>query len=96
MTNLNTDGARHIESLMHHGVTVIAEDGMTTELNMAFYAEALRSCRKGGALAITYSIRVPGVNELLALAVHADGRVDSGSAESILMCLEYNARMLSL
>ena len=82
MTNLE-----HIANLSAHGARIITERG-TVELTEAFYEEAVDSCIRGGANAICYDLLLPGIEEPMALAVHRDGHVDSGSAQSVTACLD--------
>ena len=43
----------------------------------------------GDCSAICYDLFLPGIEEPLLIAIHRDGRVDSGSAENVMRCLDH-------
>ncbi|HAK23155.1 MAG TPA: hypothetical protein DCM58_07735 [Desulfovibrio sp.] len=89
MIDLNTlnPEQRHIEVLRRHGARVGTPDE-SVELNSYFYYNAIDQVNRIGAKAITYRLILPGIDEEMAIAIHSDGHVDSGSAESIALVLD--------
>ena len=41
-----------------------------------------------GYNAICYGIFLPGIDEPMLIAIHRDGRVDTGSVKNVIMCLD--------
>ena len=78
----------HIETLRKHGAHVTGPDGQRTDLSVGFYDAALAGCREGKYNAVCYELFLPGIDEPLLIAVHADGRVDTGSEKAVLRCLD--------
>lgn len=74
---------RHLESLIRHGAQVVDGDG-EKPLNASFVAKAREECRRLHIHAILYDLILPDIEEPLAIAIWADGRIDSGSAENVL------------
>ena len=78
----------HIETLRKHGAQVTGQDGQRTELNSFFYDTAKDECLLKGYEAICYELFLPGIEDRLMIAIHRDGRVDTGSEKNVIMCLE--------
>ena len=74
---------RHLETLIRHGAQVVDGDGMKP-LSTSFVVKAREECRRIHTHAILYDLILPDIDELLAIAIWADGRIDSGSAGSVL------------
>ena len=72
----------HIETLRRHGAQVTGPDGQRVELNSFFWGRAMDACMLGDCSAICYDLFLPGIEEPLLIAIHRDGRVDSGRAEN--------------
>ena len=77
----------HIETLRKHGAQVLGPDGMRTEVNSFFYDCAKDECWLKGYNAICYDLFLPGIDEPMLIAIHRDGRVDTGSVKNVIMCL---------
>ena len=86
LTTLTLDQL-HLERLRKHGARVLLPDG-DTELNSYFVGNAINACIRMGCNAITYAIRLPGIDEEMAIAIHRNGHIDSGSAEAIARILD--------
>ena len=78
----------HIETLRKHGAQVLGPDGQRVELNSFFWGKAMDACMLGGCSAICYELFLPGIDDKLLIAIHRDGRVDSGSEENIMRVLD--------
>ena len=78
----------HIETLRRHGAQVLGPDGQRTELNSCFYDSAKDECWLKNYNAICYDLFLPEIEEALMIAIHRDGRVDTGSAENVIRCLD--------
>ena len=89
MIDLNelTPEQRHIEVLRRHGARIPTETG-SVELNSFFYYNAIDQVNRIGARAITYRLILPDIDDELAIAIHSDGHVDSGSADTVLKVLD--------
>lgn len=74
----------HIESLRRHGVRLIAKDGTTREIPADFLETTTKMLNGIRARKITYSIKVPGTNEEMLLAIWDYGYAESGNADEIL------------
>ena len=86
---LNTALAlEHIRVLGTHGARIQRDDGTSIPLNVEFYHDAVKSCEDSRCVAITYRLSIPEVNEPLLLAAYRDGRVYTGSEETIMRCLD--------
>ena len=79
----------HIETLRRHGAQVLGPDGRRTELNSFFYDSAKDECWLNNYEAICYELFLPGIDEPLLIAIHSDGRVDTGSAKNVIMCIDH-------
>ena len=82
-----TPDQMHIEHLRQHGARVLTSDG-DTELNSYFVGNAINACIRMGCNAITYAMRLPGIEEELAIAIWRNGHIDSGSADTIARVLD--------
>ena len=82
-----TDDQRHIDRLRRHGAKVIL-DGIPTEINSYFYDRAVSECWLKDYLGIMFKMTIPETDEILALAIYADGHVDSGSADLVMRCVQ--------
>ena len=82
-----TDDQRHIDRLRRHGAKVIL-DGIPTEINSYFYDRAVSECWFKDYLGIMFKMTIPETDEILALAIYADGHVDSGSADLVMRCVQ--------
>ena len=78
-----TPEQRHLENLRIHGARIRLSDGDTTELNSYFVGNAINACIRMGVNAITYEMTLPGIDEPMAICIHRNGHIDSGSEESI-------------
>ena len=78
----------HIETLRKHGAQVLGPDGERVELNSFFWGKAMDACMMGDCSAICYELFLPGIDDKLLIAIHRDGRVDSGSEENIMRVLD--------
>ena len=78
----------HIETLRKHGAQVLGPDGQRVELNSFFWGKAMDACMLSGCSAICYELFLPGIDDKLLIAIHRDGRVDSGSEENIMRVLD--------
>ncbi len=78
----------HVETLRRHGAQVTGPDGKRTDLSISFYDTALESCRQGKLNAVCYELFLPDIREPMLIAIHADGRVDTGSEKSVIYCLD--------
>jgi len=89
MIDLNTltPDQRHIEVLRRHGARVGTPEG-SVELNSFFYYHAIDEVNRVGATAITYRLILPDIEDEMAIAIHKDGHVDSGSAETLERILD--------
>ena len=89
MIDLNTltPEQRHIEILRRHGARVGTAEG-SVELNSFFYYNAIDEVNRIGANAITYRLILPGIEEEMAIAIHKDGHIDSGSADMVERVLD--------
>ena len=85
--NTMTPEQRHIETLRRHGARVGGPEG-SVELNSFFYYNAIDQCNRIGANAITYRLILPGIDEEMAIAIHRDGHIDSGSLETVQQVLD--------
>ncbi len=81
MKNLTPDQL-HLERLRKHGARVLTAEG-DTELNSYFVGNAINTCIQAGCNAIIYTMRLPGIEEDLAIAIWKTGHIDSGSPETI-------------
>ena len=86
MKTLTTDQA-HLERLRQHGARVLTADG-DTELNSYFVGNVINACIRMGCNAIVYAMRLPEIDEELAIAIHKNGHIDSGSPEMIERVLD--------
>lgn len=78
MTNLD-----HLHSLIAHGAT-LGEGPGGRPLTEQFYQDELSWMRGYPAVtAVTYDICLPGIDRTMALAIWADGHIDSGSPENV-------------
>ena len=77
----------HLERLRQHGARVLTADG-DTELNSYFVGNVINACIRTGCNAIIYTMRLPGIDEDLAIAIHKNGHIDSGSPETIERVLD--------
>ena len=82
MTNLE-----RINRLAAHGAKIVAE-GVSIDLTETFYKEAVEVCRKGRCNAISYNLAMPDIDEMLMICIWKDGHVDTGSRESVMLCME--------
>ncbi len=78
----------HIETLRRHGAQVLGPDGKRVELNSFFWGKAMDACMLGNCNAVCYELFLAGIDDKLLIAIHRDGRVDSGSEESVMRCLD--------
>ena len=78
----------HIETLRKHGAQVIGPDGDRVELNSYFYDTVKDECWRNGCEAICHELFLPGIEDRLLIAIHKDGRVDTGSEEGVMRCLD--------
>ena len=76
----------HIEKLGRHGACIRVDQEMIP-LTVDFCDRALDSCKENGFNAVTYDLKIPEADEMLMLAIWADGHVDSGSVTAICRCL---------
>lgn len=80
-----TDKA-HIQNLINHGAMLVnQETGELTNLTLEFYRHQLDWLHRNKAIACTYEMILPGIDETMGLRIRKDGHVDSGSMESIEM-----------
>ena len=86
LTTLTPDQL-HLERLRQHGARVLTGDG-DTELNSYFVGNAINACIRMGANAITYEMTLPGIDEPMAICIHRNGHIDSGSQETIQRVLD--------
>lgn len=78
----------HIETLRRYGAQVPGPDGRRIELNSFFYDSAKDECWLKNYSAICYGLFLPDIDEPLLIAIHRDGRVDTGSVENVMRCLD--------
>jgi len=78
----------HIETLRKHGAQVLGPDGQRMELNSFFYDKAKDECWLNIYEAICYELFLPDIEDRLLIAIHKDGRVDTGSEKNVIMCLD--------
>ncbi len=89
IAEMNIDCAlNHIETLRKHGAQVLGPDGCRTELNSFFYDTVKDRCWLNGIEAISFELFLPGIDDRMLIAIHADGRVDTGSEEAVMRCLD--------
>lgn len=84
MTNPNK---AHIASLIKHGAR-IRENSEERLLTMKFYEDAVESCSVLKANALVFDMVLPGINGSMALCIHRNGHVDSGTMTGILHVLD--------
>ena len=58
------------------------------EKNSYFYDTVKDECWRSNCEAICYELFLPGIEDKLLIAIHKDGRVDTGSEENVLRCLD--------
>ncbi len=75
-------------ALRGHRGQVLGPDGGCTELNSFFYDCAKDECWLKGYNTICYGLFLPGIGEPMLIAIHRDGRVDTGSVKNVIMCLD--------
>ena len=78
----------HIEMLRRHGAQVLDPDGKRVELNSFFWGKAMDAFMLGNCNAICYELFLPDIEDRLLIAIHKDGRVDTGSEKNVIMCLD--------
>lgn len=73
----------HLNSLIAHGAT-LGEGPHGLPLTEQFYQDELSWMHGYPAVtAVTYDIWIPGIDKTMALAIWADGHIDSGSPENV-------------
>ena len=77
----------HIDKLRRHDVKLWV-DGQTVDIPENLWRRAVAECLRNGYRAIMYEILLPETGEVLALAIHADGHVDSGNEQNVIYCME--------
>ena len=80
---------KHITTLRNHGAKVMGPEGKQIPLSDGFYLDALNQCHREKFAAITYELFLPDISDKLMIAIHSDGRVDTGSEEMVIRCLDY-------
>ena len=89
IAEINTSCAlNHIETLRKHGAQVLGPDGQRVELNSFFYDRVKDACWLQNCSAICCELFLPGIEDRMLIAVHRDGRVDTGSEENIMRVLD--------
>lgn len=73
---------RHIESLQFHGAMVGEEDPQPLTVGMV--EEIIQRCKENGWTAVAYDLKLDGIDDPMAIAIWANGHVDSGSLENIM------------
>ena len=80
---MDSSDKRHLEKLIHHGAKVADKDGLKP-LSLFFAEKAMEECRRTHCHAIIYDLVMPDIEDPLAIAIRADGHIDSGSADMVL------------
>ena len=77
---------KHIDILSRHGAYILTAGGKEL-VSRGFYYSIVNFCEQHRINCIGYEMHLPDTEEPMMLAIWRDGHIDSGSKESVEICM---------